>query len=160
MKRTADISDYVQLMRDKPYQAYLSNALQVADVLTGHCSNSTSLRCGRFNYQSQKSSSAGWWLFFNGCSMPIEKKSLSLPSQLRNWQYILNILHYNTVHLNNWESSAKQTGKYRASRCIGVSYSCIVGLCPKAVKWRLFNSRLLSNFQKWLDKRIFLLKRP
>ena len=33
MKRTADISDFLQPLRDKPYQAYLSNALQVADVL-------------------------------------------------------------------------------------------------------------------------------
>jgi len=33
VKRTADISDFLQPLRDKPYQAYLSNALQVADVL-------------------------------------------------------------------------------------------------------------------------------
>ncbi|MBR6431633.1 MAG: C4-dicarboxylate ABC transporter [Muribaculaceae bacterium] len=33
MKRTADISDFLHPLRDKPYQAYLSNALQVADVL-------------------------------------------------------------------------------------------------------------------------------
>jgi len=33
MKRTADISDILQPLRDKPYRAYLSNALQVADVL-------------------------------------------------------------------------------------------------------------------------------
>ena len=33
MKRTADISDFLQPLRDNPYQAYLSNALQVADVL-------------------------------------------------------------------------------------------------------------------------------
>ena len=33
MKRTADIQDFLQPLRDKPYQAYLSNALQVADVL-------------------------------------------------------------------------------------------------------------------------------
>ena len=33
MKRGASISDYLKPLRDKPYQAYLSNALQVADVL-------------------------------------------------------------------------------------------------------------------------------
>ena len=33
MKRTASIEDFLQPLRDKPYQAYLSNALQVADVL-------------------------------------------------------------------------------------------------------------------------------
>ena len=33
MKRTANISDFLQPLRDKPYQDYLSNALQVADVL-------------------------------------------------------------------------------------------------------------------------------
>ena len=33
MKRTADISDFLKPLREKPYQAYLSNALQVADVL-------------------------------------------------------------------------------------------------------------------------------
>lgn len=33
MKRTADISDFLKPIREKPYQAYLSNALQVADVL-------------------------------------------------------------------------------------------------------------------------------
>ena len=33
MKRTADIQDFLQPLRDKPYQAYFSNALQVADVL-------------------------------------------------------------------------------------------------------------------------------
>ena len=33
MKRTADISDFLKPIREKPYQAHLSNALQVADVL-------------------------------------------------------------------------------------------------------------------------------
>ena len=33
MKRSADISDFLKPIREKPYQAYLSNALQVADVL-------------------------------------------------------------------------------------------------------------------------------
>ena len=33
MKRSANISDFLKPLRDKPYQAYLSNALQVADVL-------------------------------------------------------------------------------------------------------------------------------
>ena len=33
MKRSADISDFLKPLREKPYQAYLSNALQVADVL-------------------------------------------------------------------------------------------------------------------------------
>ena len=33
MKRSASISDYLKQLRDKPYQAYLSNALQVADIL-------------------------------------------------------------------------------------------------------------------------------
>ena len=33
MKRTADISDFLKPLRDKPYQAYLSSALQVADIL-------------------------------------------------------------------------------------------------------------------------------
>ena len=33
MKRTADISDFLKPLKEKPYQAYLSNALQVADVL-------------------------------------------------------------------------------------------------------------------------------
>lgn len=33
MKRTADISEYLKPIAEKPYQAYLSNALQVADVL-------------------------------------------------------------------------------------------------------------------------------
>ena len=33
MKRSASISDYLKPLREKPYQAYLSNALQVADVL-------------------------------------------------------------------------------------------------------------------------------
>ena len=33
MKRSADISYYLKPIREKPYQAYLSNALQVADVL-------------------------------------------------------------------------------------------------------------------------------
>ena len=33
MKRSASISDYLKPLRDKPYQAYLSNALQVADIL-------------------------------------------------------------------------------------------------------------------------------
>ena len=35
MKRTADISDFLQPLRDKPYQAYLSNALQVAEQQLG-----------------------------------------------------------------------------------------------------------------------------
>ena len=33
MKRTASIQDFLKPIREKPYQAYLSNALQVADVL-------------------------------------------------------------------------------------------------------------------------------
>ena len=33
MKQSADISDFLKPVREKPYQAYLSNALQVADVL-------------------------------------------------------------------------------------------------------------------------------
>ena len=33
MKRSANISDFLKPLRDKPYQAYLSNALQVADIL-------------------------------------------------------------------------------------------------------------------------------
>ena len=33
MRRNADIGDYLQPIREKPYQAYLSNALQVADIL-------------------------------------------------------------------------------------------------------------------------------
>lgn len=33
MKRNADIADYLKPIREKPYQAYLSNALQVADIL-------------------------------------------------------------------------------------------------------------------------------
>ena len=33
MKRNADIGDYLKPIREKPYQAYLSNALQVADIL-------------------------------------------------------------------------------------------------------------------------------
>ena len=33
MKQSADISDFLKPLREKPYQAYLSNALQVADVL-------------------------------------------------------------------------------------------------------------------------------
>ena len=33
MKRSASISDYLKPLRDKPYQAYLSNVLQVADIL-------------------------------------------------------------------------------------------------------------------------------
>ena len=33
MRRNADIADYLKPIREKPYQAYLSNALQVADIL-------------------------------------------------------------------------------------------------------------------------------
>ena len=33
MRRNADIGDYLCPIREKPYQAYLSNALQVADIL-------------------------------------------------------------------------------------------------------------------------------
>ena len=33
MRRNADIRDYLKPIREKPYQAYLSNALQVADIL-------------------------------------------------------------------------------------------------------------------------------
>ena len=33
MRRKADIGDYLKPIREKPYQAYLSNALQVADIL-------------------------------------------------------------------------------------------------------------------------------
>ena len=33
MRRNADIGDYLSPIREKPYQAYLSNALQVADIL-------------------------------------------------------------------------------------------------------------------------------
>ena len=33
MKRSASIDDFLKPLREKPYQAYLSNALQVADVL-------------------------------------------------------------------------------------------------------------------------------
>lgn len=33
MKRSSSISDFLKPIREKPYQAYLSNALQVADVL-------------------------------------------------------------------------------------------------------------------------------
>ena len=33
MRRNADIGDYLKPLREKPYQAYLSNALQVADIL-------------------------------------------------------------------------------------------------------------------------------
>ena len=33
MKRSASIDDFLKPIREKPYQAYLSNALQVADVL-------------------------------------------------------------------------------------------------------------------------------
>lgn len=33
MRRDADISDYLKPLKEKPYQAYLSNALQVADIL-------------------------------------------------------------------------------------------------------------------------------
>ena len=33
MRRNADIRDYLRPIREKPYQAYLSNALQVADIL-------------------------------------------------------------------------------------------------------------------------------
>ena len=33
MRRNADIGDYLKPIREKQYQAYLSNALQVADIL-------------------------------------------------------------------------------------------------------------------------------
>ena len=33
MRRNADIGDYLKPLREKPYQAYLSNALLVADIL-------------------------------------------------------------------------------------------------------------------------------
>ena len=33
MKRTASIADFLKPLADTPYQAYLTNALQVADVL-------------------------------------------------------------------------------------------------------------------------------
>lgn len=33
MRRNADIGDFLSPLREKPYQAYLSNALQVADIL-------------------------------------------------------------------------------------------------------------------------------
>ncbi len=33
MRRNADIGDYLKPIHEKPYQAYLSNALQVADIL-------------------------------------------------------------------------------------------------------------------------------
>ena len=33
MRRNTDIGDYLKPIREKPYQAYLSNALQVADIL-------------------------------------------------------------------------------------------------------------------------------
>ena len=33
MRRNADIEDYLMPIREKPYQEYLSNALQVADIL-------------------------------------------------------------------------------------------------------------------------------
>ena len=33
MRRNADIGDYLKPIREKPYQAYLSNAIQVADIL-------------------------------------------------------------------------------------------------------------------------------
>lgn len=33
MKRNANIGDYLKPIRENPYQAYLSNALQVADIL-------------------------------------------------------------------------------------------------------------------------------
>ena len=33
MKRTADINDILKPLADTPYQAYLSNAVQVADIL-------------------------------------------------------------------------------------------------------------------------------
>jgi hypothetical protein len=33
MRRNADIGDYLKPIREKPYQAYLSNAMQVADIL-------------------------------------------------------------------------------------------------------------------------------
>ena len=33
MRRNADIGNYLKPIREKPYQAYLSNALQVADIL-------------------------------------------------------------------------------------------------------------------------------
>ena len=33
MRRDADISDFLRPLKEKPYQAYLSNALQVADIL-------------------------------------------------------------------------------------------------------------------------------
>ena len=33
MRRNADIGDYLKPIREKPYQAYLSNVLQVADIL-------------------------------------------------------------------------------------------------------------------------------
>ena len=33
MKRNASVNDILKPLGDKPYQAYLSNVLQVADVL-------------------------------------------------------------------------------------------------------------------------------
>ena len=33
MKRTADINENLKPLKDTPYQAYLSNAVQVADIL-------------------------------------------------------------------------------------------------------------------------------
>ena len=33
MKRTADINKILKPLKDTPYQAYLSNAVQVADIL-------------------------------------------------------------------------------------------------------------------------------
>ena len=33
MKRTADINEILKPLKDNPYQAYLSNAVQVADIL-------------------------------------------------------------------------------------------------------------------------------
>ena len=33
MKRTADINEILKPLKDTPYQAYLSNAVQVADIL-------------------------------------------------------------------------------------------------------------------------------
>ena len=33
MKRTADINEILKPLKDTPYQVYLSNAVQVADIL-------------------------------------------------------------------------------------------------------------------------------
>ena len=65
MRRNADIGDYLKPIREKPYQAYLSNALQVADILDWVLKQLGAVISANYIYLSPVATIVASWIVLN-----------------------------------------------------------------------------------------------